>query len=234
MIRKILIYVIAGMIIVLLSMWLWTGGWALIKQAVRGVPNPIDIIWGNSSSTYAIVLPGQPPMPRGVDISDLAGSYADTNTADAPSAEEQAAQQQAQYNAQLAQQQAAAHAATQSPYAGIVALSSGTASDKTQTEYLTLDANEQIPVGGWTLMSTITGQRATIPAYGKGPQGLLVPAVMRSGDTAIVVSGTSPAASAVSASWHIYLNVGSNIWNDTHDTIQLLDASGRIVDTLSY
>ncbi|MDB5237982.1 MAG: hypothetical protein JWM46_252 [Candidatus Kaiserbacteria bacterium] len=235
MIKTILTYVIAGMIIVLVCMWLWTGGWALIKQSVRNMPNPIDIIWGNSSSTYAIVLPGQPPIPQGPDISNLTDQYADSGTSNTQdiSPEERQAQQQAQNNAIRAQAQAAQHV-NDSPYAGVVSLSSGTASDKTQTEYLTLDANQQIPVGGWSLVSTMTGMRATIPAYSKGPQGSLVPTVMRSGDTAIVVSATSPAASAISASWHVYLNAGTNIWSDSHDTIQLLDASGRIVDTISY
>ena len=43
MIKKILTYLIASILIVLLAIWLWTGGWTLIKNAVRGVPNPIDI-----------------------------------------------------------------------------------------------------------------------------------------------------------------------------------------------
>jgi hypothetical protein len=57
---------------------------------------------------------------------------------------------------------------------------------------------------------------------------------LRSGDTAIVISDTSPAAASVTGSWHIYLNAGKNLWNDSHDTIQLLDAKGLIVDTINY
>lgn len=224
------------MLVVLLAMWLWTGGWTLIKQTVRALPNPIDILWGTSTSTYRIVLPGQPAIPQGPDISNLTDQYSDYDASDSqtPSPQEQLARQQAQYNALRAQAEASNRAVNQSPYASMVNLSTGTASDSSQIEYLTLDANQQIPVGGWVLTSTKSGVRATIPAYSKGPQGSLVPTVMRSGDTAIVVSATSPAASAVSASWHVYLNVGKNIWDDSHDTIQLLDASGRIVDTVSY
>ncbi len=234
MIKKILTYLIAGILIVLLAIWLWTGGWTLIKNAVRGVPNPIDIIWGTSTSTYAIKLPGEPTMPQGPDISNITSQYSDANTPDTQSAEVQLAQQQAQYNALRAQVDASQRAAIRSPYADAVSLSSGTASDPTTTEYLTLDASQAMPVGGWTIVSLRTGLRTTIPSYSKGPGGSLQPTVLRSGDTAIVVSGTSPAASAISASWHIYLNAGSNIWNDSHDVIELLDASGRIVDTVSY
>lgn len=235
MVKKILIYVVSGIVIVLIAMWLWTGGWTLIKQTVRDMPNPIDVLWGTSTSTYKITLPGQPAIPQGADISNLTDPYSDSSdSASSITPEEQLARQQAQYNALRAKADAANRTQNQSPYAGAVSLSSGTADDSTQTEYLTLDASQEMPIGGWTLMSTISGIRTTIPAYSKGPRGTLVPTVLRSGDTAIALSATSPAGSAISASWHIYLNAGINVWNDSHDTIQLLDASGRVVDTLSY
>lgn len=237
MIKKILTYLILGMLAVLLALWLWTGGWAAIKQAVRTVPNPIDIIWGTSTSTYSITLPGQPAIPQGPDISNITDQYSDmgsSGTSGTPSAEEQLARDQAQYNALRAQAEASQRTANRSPYADMVSISSGTAADRSQTEYLTLDANQEVPVGGWSIVSMRSGIRTVIPAYSKGPSGSLQPTVMRSGDTAIVVSATSPAASAISASWHIYLNAGTNIWDDAHDTIALIDASGLTVDSLSY
>jgi len=41
-------------------------------------------------------------------------------------------------------------------------------------------------------------------------------------------------ASFALPSWRIYLSASSPLWNPTHDTIRLLDGSGRIVDVISY
>jgi hypothetical protein len=238
MIRTILTYLITGMLIVLLGMWLWSGGWTLIKNAVQHVPNPLDIIWGTSTSTYAITLPGAVPIPQGPDISHLTDPYSDSgNQSDSDSmlsAQEQLARYQAQYNSLRAQAQISQSVSNRSPYAGAISLSAATAADALQPEYITLDANQQVPVGGWSLLSTHTGVRATIPAQAKGPGGAVQPIVLRAGDTALVISASSPTASGLSASWHIYLSAGNNLWSNSHDTIELLDASGRIVDTISY
>jgi hypothetical protein len=68
MVRTVLKYVVLGMVLLLVVGWLWGGGWRGIVSFVRTIPNPIDILWGTSTSTYEVRLPWAIDVPHGPDI----------------------------------------------------------------------------------------------------------------------------------------------------------------------
>ncbi|OGG54748.1 hypothetical protein A3C20_03975 [Candidatus Kaiserbacteria bacterium RIFCSPHIGHO2_02_FULL_55_25] len=187
MIRTVIKWVLISAVILLILLWLWAGGFTSVRNFVRTIPNPIDIIWGNATSTYQINLPWQSAIPQGPDISGL------TDAGDA------------QLD-QTPEETGAASGGTQtsygvpSPYRGMVALSQANAREGgTVHEYLELDAREGIsavPLTGWSLQSMVSGVRVPIPGAAApfiiGVVNQLSPVVLAPGQTALVVTGPSP------------------------------------------
>src|SRR3989344_4937155 len=71
MIRTVIKWVLIAAVIILILLWLWAGGFTSVRNFIRTIPNPIDIIWGDATSTYQINLPWQSAIPQGPDISGL-------------------------------------------------------------------------------------------------------------------------------------------------------------------
>jgi hypothetical protein len=191
MIARILRILIAAAILLLILLWLFTGGWHTVVNFVKTIPNPIDIIWGNATSTYQIHFPWEIEMPRGADISGLAQS-GDTqlggSSLSAPSG--------AIYT------HGAVDAATfgsPSPMRGAVSLSASAAQEsEAAREYVEIAAQSgsAVSLGGWSLQSGLTGLRVFLPQaapvvrVGSGsPVGSII---LKPGDTAIIATGPSP------------------------------------------
>ncbi len=186
MIKQVLIYVFIAMVVALVAMWLWAGGARQVISVVKTIPNPVDIIWGTSTSTYHIDLPWQQPIPQGPDISGLVEQYADYS--DAP------------------QDQSPSESGTQrertlgiaSSYAGSVDLSQGGAEEDGATEYMELSSHTDAPVviTGWSLQSMVSGVRVFIPSaaapFRMGQINHLAPVTLASAESIIVTSGSSP------------------------------------------
>jgi hypothetical protein len=194
MVLRIIKILIASAIIVLLLMWLWGGGFTSVSNFVKTIPNPIDIIWGNATSSYAVRLPWQNAIPQGPDISGLT---AQGDVLSGQSAQDQANNSQNQYSATQAQN--AQTYGTPSPYAGQVVLSEANATESdVHHEYLELDSRSQSPVGltGWSLQSVLSGVRVYIPPaaapFHMGAVNTPLPVALGPGQTAYVVSGPSP------------------------------------------
>lgn len=327
-VRSILGYVFVSVILILMLAWLWAGGWANIRTAVADMPNPLDIIWGESTATYEVDLPWQLNVPQGPDISGLVEGSAGAEG----SPEEQLAQLQEQYDALQRQAQDPRAKGAPSPYAGSVSLSAAGAAESGADEYVELSARSggAVDISGWILESALTGKRAVIPSaaqpYILGLVNRVAPVMLEAGHTAYVATGPSPIGisfqenmctgylaqtqhftpslanacpspsqvlpataenmqrygidcidfvsgipqctvltalpaslspacrtyianalsynGCVSANqtrplferdtWRLYLGISGDLWHDRHDVIRLLDASGRIVDAVSY
>lgn len=194
--RVILRWVIIAVVILLLLMWLYAGGWANIKAAVAEMPNPLDIIWGTSTSTYQVKLPWQIDIPQGPDISGLTGQGdAQTDSSSDPSSQLQDLQNQ--YNDLSAQAQDAKNRGTPSPYQGVVTLAIAGATDSGSNEYVEIDGHgKAVNVSGWSLVSTLTGKRGVIPQaadpFVLGALNRVLPVMLGSGDSAIIATGVSP------------------------------------------
>lgn len=193
--RVILQYVIIAVVILLILMWLYAGGWANIKTAVAAMSNPLDIIWGNSTSTYEVKLPWQIDIPQGPDISGLTGSG--DSGSDTGSSSQSLSDLQQQYADLSAQAQDAKNRGVPSPYQGIVTLSEASAAGAGVNEFVVLDGHGQaVNVSGWSLVSTLTGKRGVIPEaadpFVLGALNRVLPVMLGSGDTAIIATGVSP------------------------------------------
>lgn len=194
MVRTVLKYVAIGMVLLLVLAWLWAGGGAQIVRFVRTIPNPIDIIWGNSTSTYKIDLPWQVPIPQGPDIELLAAEGQEAY--ESTSGEERLQELQEQY----ASLKSESDKLGRSPYYGKVSLSRAQATESNAaSEYVMLSAygSSDVSLGGWSLMSMLTGNRVGIPlaasTYELGALNSVSPVVLEPGMSAIVATGFSPA-----------------------------------------
>lgn len=198
MVKTILKYVIIAALVLLVLMWLWAGGFSAIARFVRTIPNPIDIIWGNATSSYSITLPWQSAIPQGPDISGLtdAGSAASEDISSGYSADDA----RSAYEATQAQTQAQQSFGTPSPYVGYVTLSQANATESsTAYEYLELEARQGITplsLSGWSLQSAVSGVRVPLPGVAApfiiGTVNKLSVVTLSAGAHAIIVSGPSP------------------------------------------
>jgi len=199
MIKTVLKYVAIGMVVLLVGLWLWAGGFSQIVRFVKTIPNPIDIIWGTSTSTYQVVLPWQLPIPQGSDITDLTEEGA---RYERDIEEERLNDLQGQYSDLEAKATRQRETGPTSPYAGSVSLSIASASESDAAdEYLVVEArggsSASIQISGWSLQSMLTGKRAIVPlgasVYILGSLNSVRPVTLEPGTSAIVTTGFSPA-----------------------------------------
>lgn len=186
MIRTILWWILWGFILILVLLWLVSGGPRKVITAASQLKNPLG---GSGTTTFE--LPWQITMPRGPDITPLVQSYdaqyggsvqSDQTLPDQTSAPSE--------NPDLGQP---------SPYAGRVRISiDGVRESSPGSEYLTLsnDGLGQLDINGWSLQSALTGVRAYIPRgasfFKLGAINQQADIVLRSGGNAIVTTGYSP------------------------------------------
>ena len=158
MIKRVLIISLIVFIIALILFWFITGGWAAAARTARSLANPLELIFGTSTSGSFIKLPWQPgELTRGPDIADYAGE-ADARIL--------ASGDEDQFTNTPPTPRGVFGDA--SPYAGKVAIreSYATEADVSQ-EFVQLTASdnntEPISVTNWALQSAVSGARAIIP-----------------------------------------------------------------------
>ena len=158
MIKRVLITSLVIFVIALFIFWLMTGGWAAASRTARSLANPLELIFGTSTSGSFIKLPWQPgELTRGPDIGGYASEAAQLNyTSD--SREQTPAETQSPSGL----------GAYPSPYAGRVRIMGGGATESDPSkEFVEVRASggntTPILVTNWSLVSTVSGVRATIP-----------------------------------------------------------------------
>lgn len=190
MIRTVVKWVLIAMLVLLAALWLYAGGFTQITRFVRTIPNPIDIIWGTSTSTYEVILPWQIDVPHGADIDALVQE----GNAYVGSADERLAE----LERQDAEARRIQENAGRSPHYGKVALSIANARDGASGEYVVLSARTDtgVQITGWSLQSSLSGVRATIPfgapLYAHGALNGVRAVVLERGMSAIVATRVSP------------------------------------------
>lgn len=195
MVRTVVKWVLVGMVALLILLWLYTGGFSQVVRFVRTVPNPIDIIWGNSTSTYGVVLPWQISVPHGADIDALVregNAYVDDDT------EAQLEDFEAE-SSRLEEETRRLHMeGERSPYYGKISLSVANATEGASSEYVVIASRSSSPISisGWSLQSALTGMRATVPlgtaSYMHGSLNGVRSVTLESGMSAIVATRVSP------------------------------------------
>lgn len=239
MIRRILWRVVIGIFILLLLLWLISGGFSAVGKTARTLVNPVSFIVNGSTSGSAIRLPWQIDAPLGADLS---------GSTSASSNEGQTPEEYAQAYRDLSKRAVEAQTfGDPSSYAGKVSLRGGETSERDPSrEYIEIEVSGSSPVNitSWSLQSAVSGERLFIPPVANpfilGSVNTLEPAYLAPGDTAIVVSGPSP----VGVSFHEnmctgYLNElqqyvpplsndcprASDALSETPDTLRIYGAS---------
>ncbi len=191
MIKRVLIVSLVVFIIALFIFWLITGGWTAAARTARSLSNPLELIFGTSTSGSFIKLPWQPgELTRGPDIGDYADEADARNMAsgdsdqysDTPPAPTQ-------------------YAGNSSPHAGKVFISENAATENAASrEFIQLTASENntapIIVTNWALQSAVSGTRAIIPPaaplFVLGAINSVQPIYLEPGASAFVTTAASP------------------------------------------
>ncbi len=197
MIVRILIGFAIATLVILLFMWLATGGIQEVAATTRGISNPLRFIFGEGLSAFR--LPWQPDnLVRG-PIVNADGESAGEEEKRSP--EEELSDAQKEYDAitrEISESQALGEP---SPYRGQVTLAQGAATENSpRAEYLELEAvwdnTSPVNVTGWSFQSALTGVRAHIP---RGAHPFILGSVntqndiyLDQGGSAIVSTGASP------------------------------------------
>lgn len=156
MVISILKWVAAGMILSLIALFFWQGGYWKIAKYAEIIPNPLT---DATSTDLSVLLPGQPDFWEVPDTTSAPeeheyGMSDYENPTDALYDE----------NATGPQPQTGGR----SPYASFVTLQAGNVqTDNPRDEYILIRAaatlSSPINIAGWSLQSALTGERAVLP-----------------------------------------------------------------------
>ena len=199
MIRQILGWLLATIVIVAIIVWIVGGGLTRAIAYARGLSDFHSYLNINATSSgQEFRLPGQP------DFSSYAANTLQTDTGyhgDTGSYSDNTSYAYAQSPNSFGPQDDPRTFGNPSPYAGRIAFTGHSeGAPSVDSEYLALTtspaATSPIPMGGWTLQSALTGARVLLPqATSQFVQGVLnhTDAVsLTPGSTIIIVSGNSP------------------------------------------
>lgn len=199
MIVRILIGFAAATFIILLLVWLATGGAREVAQIARGITNPFSFIFTGQLSSFR--LPWQPENAVRGPIVNSDGASAEAEAGEQQTPEEELSTAQKDYDAIMRDLSDAQAFGEPSPHRGKVTIAQGAATERTASaEYLELEAawdnTAPVQVTGWSLQSALTGVRAHIP---RGAQTFALGSVNTQGDIfldpgsfSIVSTGVSP------------------------------------------
>jgi hypothetical protein len=173
MVRTVFWWLFWGLLVILLIVWLLSGGIAKVQAAARYFSNPfVSELYGGG----AVELPWAIPIPQGVDISNLINAASSSGS--------------------ISQAETFGN---QSSYVNEVTLSQGgaTANDP-QQEYVVIqnEGPSTIDISGWSLQSALSGARAYIPLgasfFEQGQLNAQTGIELAPGGVAIVTTGVSP------------------------------------------
>ncbi len=175
------------MVLSLIALWLWQGGYWKIAKYAEIIPNPLTA----TSSDELYQLPGQPEF---FQVPDTTSDASDMEYG----ASDYENPQDALYDPNSYGPRPEGE---RSPYAGFVDLQIGTAqSSSPNEEYVVIRASGlvtlPIVVSGWTLRSNFTGARAVVPLaaspFVQGVVNSVDTIELGSGESVILASGVSP------------------------------------------
>lgn len=174
------------MVLSLIALWLWQGGYWKIAKFAEIIPNPLN---ATSTSDNLYQLPGQPEFFQVEDTTSGADEM-EYGAADYENPTD------ALYDVNYGNRSDGP-----SPYVGYVELQIGAAqSSSPSDEYIviraTVSVGTPITVSGWKLQSARTGTRAVVPLaaspFIQGSVNRVRPIVLNAGESVVVSSGVSP------------------------------------------
>lgn len=197
MIFSIIKWVVIAVVLSLVALWIWQGGFWKIAQYAQIIPEP-------SASVDGIdILSRLSPLPsEGIELWDTPNFFEDTGSGEYGGAdyENYEAMQYEETGGTVPQPNQAA-TGERSQYAGVITLKNGNVlSDSPDTEYLVIEAGNalagSVNITGWSLQSMTTRFRMTLPAaaqpFRQGVVNQVKPVLLTSGGSVIVTTGMSP------------------------------------------
>lgn len=193
MIKRILIVLGIVIVVGLIVLWLIQGGASAVARVARTITNPVELFFGDGSSSGLLRLPWQPTdLTRGPDISQFADEADRQLAGTVPDG------LQDQEGDRVSRLESFG---TPSRYVGMIRLSYGAPDESGPAqEYIELNAGytltSPVPVSGWSLQSAVTGVRAYVPegaaTFVMGIVNTVSPITLSAGGTAVLTSGASP------------------------------------------
>jgi len=164
MIKKILLGFVLATVVILLLLWLATGGPRKIGAAARGITNSFNLLFWSATSTGEFRLPWQPAeLTLGADLSEIR----DAEEAMEDGTQEEEGRSQKEYDSLFAQMEATKTFGEPSPYRGKIRIAESGAAERLAAEHIEAEVASEntapIGVAGWSLQSVLTGIRAYIP-----------------------------------------------------------------------
>jgi hypothetical protein len=201
MILRILGVTIAGMLILYVAYWIWSGGLSRGFKLASFLDNPFTL-WSSSTTGGALRLPGQPDeLVDTIDLSTYGIGGTLDSTGDGVSAQDKLDALQNQYESISSQARDPRNFGNPSPYKDQIRLGNHTAQNSSPTtEYITLEVgfNTTAPISlaGWSLQSAVTGVRLVLPQaapqFVSGVLNNVSYPTLSSGSAVYVISGPSP------------------------------------------
>ena len=199
MILRIIAILFAGLIILYIAYWVWTGGISRGIHLANFLDNPFNVLMGSTTGSI-LNLPGQPTVtgPSTIDTSGDGGTGVAVNTL---TTSEELSNLQDQYQQLSTAAKDPRNFGNPSPYKNKISFGLGDPQESSASiEYVTLAASyansAPISLAGWTLQSAVTGLRTPLPhaapGFVTGIVNTLQYPSLEPGATAYVVSGTSP------------------------------------------
>ncbi len=198
MIKKILWWILACLIIVFVIIWIWTGGLGRAWDTAKSFTNIVDFLFYKGDSTgVSLRLPWQPELPTGYSPSQL-GLPGDNSSKD----QNEFAALSDEYDRLNSQVAESKTFGDPSPFKGqmYIIRDANAREDTPQAEYIEIATGVRntapVDMSGWSLQSAYTGVRAYIPQG--APQFLMGvinnigPIQLSPGESAVINSGLSP------------------------------------------
>ena len=195
MIIRILTVLLVFIVVALVLVWILTGGISRLTNAAGQLDNPIGLLFGFSGSSSIMKLPWT------IDTNHLGATVSPDVSSDSGMAPQQISDLESQANQLNQDIENAKTFGAPSPDAGKVHIASASAAESDpRTEYIGLTAapsnTSPIDITNWSLQSAYTGIRTPIPLaaspFVAGVVNTVGPVYLNPGDTAVIVSGSSP------------------------------------------
>jgi hypothetical protein len=201
MIWSILKWVLLGLLVVLIMLWLINGGFGRAREAGSHLGGSLNF-FSNLLNPLEFFNPtSQLTLPSVSDPTDSTQITTATDSTINTSPREKINQYENQYDSLNSQVNDAKTFGTPSPHRGEIVLAgmAATAQDP-NAQYVELSANSNnagsISLSGWSLQSAVSGVRVYLPQaaspYRMGQINTLKSVALSAGSSAIVVSGNSP------------------------------------------
>jgi hypothetical protein len=230
MIRSILWWMFLGVILLFILVWVLSGGpqqvwgragdWSKLYSRTNATqtenaPGGIWNMFTGPDSGQMFKLPWQPALPQGTINANPDEYFAADDKA--PITEPN----------------------TPATHTTALQIEQVSPNENPSLEYIQFSALDTATLDGWTLQNS-QGLQLPFPLATGNNSGDTIPfqevVSVNAGDRILLITGAPPTGTSFKegGTWNLFVGSPSPLWGVLHDTIQLLDTNGVVVDTFTY